>query len=131
MIIVVVHVSCQSVIESKHNLSSCDVYRRFITHCQLNRSLDLKQAEQLLSLREPSTLDETTAESSTFKLIAAVKRHEEVLKTLSLPLEESREVISQELTTLVVSADLNFVLTTLACTDNMKNFVLALLRYLS
>lgn len=109
--------------------SSCDVYRRFITHCQMNRSLDAKQAEQLLALREAAVFDESDPESSTFKLLAAVKKHEEVLKTLSLPLEESRELISQEMTFLVGSAELNFILTTLSCTDNMKNFILALLRY--
>lgn len=108
---------------------SCDVYRRFISQCQLNRSLDAKQVEQLLGLRQAPTLGENNPDGSIYlKLLAAVNKHDEVLKTLTLPLDGNREVISQEMTTLIASPDLNFILTTLACTDNMKNFVLALLR---
>ena len=69
--------------------------------------------------------------SSLSKLQAQMKNLNDILPKL-LSLDEKQEVVSQEMSTLITSSDnLEVLVIAAACTDNMKNLVQALMRYVS
>lgn len=96
------------------------------------RCLDASQVEQLLMYYTPPTItvaNEPVDGNPLTKLLAAIKRQEEILPKLSFSVEENRDVISQEIAGMVTLQEHMLLLIAFACTDNMTNLILALIRY--
>jgi len=63
------------------------------------------------------------------KLLTAIKKQEEILPKLMLSVEEHRDIISQEIASMVMLQDHMLLLIAVACTDSMNSLILALIRY--
>ena len=73
--------------------------------------------------------EENTENGIINKLSAIDKKNEETLRVLTSLPEENREQISQEMNNLIGShQDLVYILVSLACKDQMKTFLTALMR---
>ena len=95
------------------------------------RCLDASQVDQLLMYYTPPTIGVATEPADgnpLTKLLAAIKRQEEILPKLSFSVEENRDVISQEIASMVMLQDHMLLLIAVACTDNVNNLILALIR---